>query len=152
VVQADQAHHGDVVADDDVAREHDVVGEDAVVADLCVVADVAVDHQEIAAADARQAVSAGWFGSDVDGDGFAEGVVVADVEFGGSTAVFFVLRCGADDGVGEEGVVLSDGGLVEDGDMGQEFAAGPDADIGPDHAERADVNIGGQIGLGINDG
>lgn len=152
VMQADQTHHGDIVADVDVSGEHDVVGKDAVVTDLGIMADVAVDHEEVSASDAGEAVATGWFGADVDSDGFAEGVVVADFESSGTAAVFFVLRGGADDGVGEECVVLADGGSVQDGDVGDEFAAGPDADIGADHAEGADVDVGGQFGLGINDG
>ncbi len=81
--------------------------EDAAVADAGVVTDVGVGHDEAVGADAGDATSA--FGAAGDGDVFADGVVVADLEASGLAGVFEVLRGDAETGEGEDAVVAADG-------------------------------------------
>ena len=51
---------------------------------------------------------------------------VADDQLGGLALEFLVLRGGADHGVGEEDVVLADGGAAQDGDVVEQAAAAVD--------------------------
>ena len=80
--------HG-VVADGNVSGERGVVGEDGVVADDAVVCKVAVRHNPVVVADAGFA-DAGYR-AEVEGGKFADGVAVADNQFGRLVAVFFIL-------------------------------------------------------------
>lgn len=88
----------------------------------------------------------------MDGDGFADVVVVADFEACESAAVFFVLRGGTDDAVGVEGVVAADGGMADEGDVVEEFAAGAEGDLGADDAEGPDLDVVGDRGTGVDGG
>src|SRR5207245_2169310 len=121
VVHAHAARHDDVVLADDVAGDHGVVGDHDIVPDLGVVADVGVDHVEAVVAHAGDA--AAFFGADVNGDGLAEDVGVADRQLGRLTFELLVLWGRADDRVGEEDVVLADGGAAQDGDVVEQPAA-----------------------------
>ena len=89
-----RAAHDDVVFDVDVPGEDDVVGEGGVVADDAVVRKVDVGHDPVAVAE--DSFADVLHGAAVEGDEFADGVVVADFEGGVFAAVFFVLRDGAE--------------------------------------------------------
>ena len=65
--------------------------------------------------------------------------------------VFLVLRGAADDGVGEEDVVAADGRVAEDRDAVEQPAAGADLHVRADHAERADLDVVGDLGLLVDD-
>src|SRR5713101_4910951 len=56
---------------------HRAIGEDAVIADEAIMRDVAIGHEVIAAADAGRP---GVGGAAMDGDAFAEDIVVADFQ------------------------------------------------------------------------
>jgi len=53
VVDADGAGHVHVVADDHVAGDHHVIGDGAVAAELHIMPEVAVDHEHVVIAHAR---------------------------------------------------------------------------------------------------
>ena len=68
------------------------------------------------------------------------------VELGGFALEFLILRGGSDDGVGEEDVVLADGGAAENGDVVEEPAAAVDFHIRADDAEGPDLDVLGDFG------
>src|SRR5436309_10131317 len=70
-----RAHRGPFF-DDYMASQSSGVGEDYVVADYAVMGNVAVGHDQRMAADAGQASA--LCGAAIDGDKFADGVVVTD--------------------------------------------------------------------------
>ena len=67
-----------------------IVGEDRPVAHLAIVRDMHVGHDPVVVADAGHARV--LYGSGVERTVFADGVAVADGQFGRLAAVFFVLR------------------------------------------------------------
>ena len=88
-------HRGERAQDHPVAHFHvpgnlRVVGEDGFVAHLAVVRQVGVGHHPIVVTQARDA--AGLNGAQIESAKLANGVAVADVQLGGFTGVFFVLR------------------------------------------------------------
>ena len=89
-----RATHDDVVFDVDVPGEDDVVGEGGVVANDAVMREVDIGHDPVAVAE--DGFADVLHGAAVEGDEFADGVVVADFEGGVFAAVFFVLRDGAE--------------------------------------------------------
>ena len=82
-----------MITDFDVAAESGVVGEDDTVADDAVVSDVGVGEEIAIGADAGDRRVGGGA---VEGDEFAEGVAVADLERGGFARVFKILGLLAD--------------------------------------------------------
>src|SRR5207249_3032812 len=114
-----------------------------------VVAEMGIDHQQVFAADARDA--AAFFRPDVNGDRFAEGISVADLQPRVPALVFQILRRGADDRVGEEDVSAADRRLPEDGDVVEQPAARADLHVRPDDAERPDLDVLGNLRFLIDD-
>jgi len=102
-----------VLFHDDVSRKCGTIYEHGVVADLAVVSDVRVGHDEGVVSDAGDA--AALFRASTDGDGFADDVVVADLEADVLSFEGDVLRFEAKGGKGEDAVVLADlSGPVDD--------------------------------------
>src|SRR5690606_38484968 len=97
-----------VVAHGDVAREGGVVREHAVVADDAIVRDVGVGQQPVAVADPGAA--AAFSGAPVQGDEFAEGVLLPDDQFDAFAPVLLVLRVAAHGDVADEPVARADPG------------------------------------------
>src|SRR5690348_6869882 len=84
-----RAHRGPFFHDD-VSAQSCGVGEDDVVADHAVMGNVRVGHDERVIADKGQASALG--GAAIDGDKFADSVVVADLEARRLAAVAYILR------------------------------------------------------------
>lgn len=83
------AAQDNVVADGNVACEWGVVGEDGMVADHAVMGEVAVGHNPVVVADTGFADTGDR--TEVERRKFADGVAVADNQFGRLVAVFFIL-------------------------------------------------------------
>jgi hypothetical protein len=135
---------GDVAGDGRSVDQHDVIFDEAVVAD------VGVGHDEQMAADFGEASA--FDGAAIDGDAFADFVVIADFEARGLVVVGDVLRSHADGGVGEKRIVVADFGWAFDGDVGAQAAVFSEFDVGADDAVGADVAGCGDFGAGVDDG
>lgn len=149
LMRAAETGDDDVVSDVDVAGEHGGVGQDVVVAELAIVGDVGVGEEEVVVPDGGGLAGAGGA---VEGDVFAEDVVVADDQAGGFAGVFQVLAFDADGGEGEKFVPRSDGRAAVDDDVGVQLAIGSEGDSGFDDAKRADVAGGVDFGFRGDDG
>ena len=136
------------VADRDVTRQGSIVGHDDVVAQVAVVGDVHAGHDPVVVADDR--LAAALRRAAAEGAQFADGVVVADHQFGILTGIFFVLRFLPDRGELVDPVVPADGGAARDHDVRTDPAAGPDGDVGTDDAEWPDLHVIPQPGSGID--
>ncbi len=100
------------------------------------------------------------FGAAGDGDVFADGVVVADLEASGFACVFEVLRGDAETGEGEDAVVAADGEVADvisaEDNVGDELAVVAESDVGADGAVRAyragcgDLSAFGDDGCGMD--
>lgn len=132
------------------AQQHPV-DEDDVVEDVAVVGHVGVRHQQVAVPDPSAAVF--LHGAAIDGDPFAELVVVPDEDTGLVAAgVALVLRLTADDAVRPEAVVRADRRLADDRHMTVEPAAVTDAGFGTDETERTDFDVVAKFGIRIDIG
>src|SRR5437899_2159195 len=82
------------------------------------------------------------WGAGGDGDGFADGVVVADLDAGGFAGVLEVLGGDADAGEGEDAVVAAHGEAADVSSpqnyVGDEFAVFAEDDVGAYGAPGAD--------------
>ena len=105
--------------------------------------DVRGDHEHAAVADARHA--AAGLGARVNGDVFAKDVAIADPDAGRRPAVFQVLRRGADHDEGEQLVAAAQLDVPGEGDVVVQPAARADHHVRPDHAERADLDVVGDL-------
>src|ERR1051325_1770242 len=76
--------------DDDVSTQSCRISQDDVVADHAVMGNMGVGHDERVIADTRQASALG--SATIDGDKFADSVVIADLEVRGFVLVAQVLR------------------------------------------------------------
>src|SRR5260370_33701014 len=108
-----RAHRGPFFHDD-VASQSCGVGENHVVADYAVMSDMGVGHDERVIADSGQA--AAFCGAAIDGDKFADGVVVADLEARGFVLIAQVWWGESDRGRRETAVARADfrGALCSD--------------------------------------
>ena len=89
-----------------VAGERRVVGEHALAADDAVVRDVRAGHEQVVAANARDALV--LHRAAMDRDALADHVAVADLETRRLAAIFLVLGIGADRGELEDPIALAD--------------------------------------------
>ena len=103
-----------------------------------------VGHDESVIADAGDA--AAFFSASTDGDGFADDVVVADLEADVLSFKGDVLWFEAESGKRKDAVVLADLCGAMNHDVGNEFAVFSEFNIGADHAIRADGAGGGDLG------
>ena len=138
-----------VVLDGHVARERGDVGHDDVVAQHAIVRDVAVGQDVVVRTDARDFAVAGGA---VDGDVFAEGVVVADFRARDAALPFQVLRLQPDAGERKNFILPAERRVAVNDDVRMQFAAVAERDVFADDAIRADFAAGADLRLGMNDG
>jgi hypothetical protein len=100
------------------------------------VSDVGVSHDEVVAADAGEASA--FDGAAIDGDEFADDIVVADFKSRGFAVVADVLRREADGRERKEVITRADFGRAFDGDVRDQFAAFAQFDVCGDGAVWAD--------------
>jgi hypothetical protein len=86
----------------------------------------------------------------VDGDGFADLVVVADLQAGRCAFVLEILRVIADRAVRVEDVVPADRRVTGEHNVGHQLVAAAQRDIRPDRAERSNLHIISKLRLGID--
>src|SRR5439155_14813150 len=113
------------------------IGQNDMVVDRAVMGDVAVGHDERVIADAGQASA--LCSAAIDGDKFADGVVVADFEARGFALVAQVLRGESDGGEWEEAIAGADLRRAFDYDVRNKFAVFAECDVRADGAVRADL-------------
>src|SRR3954466_19587 len=77
------------IFDDDVATQCGSVGHDYMISDCAIVSNVRVSHDEVVAADAGE--SSALYGATIDGDEFANKVVVADFKARGLAVIADIL-------------------------------------------------------------
>jgi hypothetical protein len=135
LVHGRESADGGPLFDGDVSGECGGVGHDDVVADEAVVSDMCVGHDEAMTADLREL--AAFDGAAMDGDVFADLVMVADLEASGFTFVGKILRAHADDGEREDAIVAAELCGSLEYDVGDEFAVLSHLNVGPDYAERS---------------
>jgi hypothetical protein len=87
----------------------------------------------------------------MNGDVFAELVVVPDDQPGGLTRVFEVLRCVPDDGTCVEPVAGADRGVAGQVDSGTEDIAGTEDNVFIDDGIGADRAAFAQLGTGMDE-
>src|ERR1700722_8131449 len=87
----------------------------------------------------------------MNGDELADAIAAPDVGFSALALILQILTRDAHGGIGKEGVVFSDPGWAFTIDVRHEARAGLDMHFGTDDAERADVGLGMNAGLGIYD-
>ena len=139
-----------VVFDGDVAGESGAIHEDVEIAELAVVPDVRVRHDEIVAADARDA--AAFYRAAIHRAEFVEFIVIADFDGNALAFVGEVLRIAADDSEGIDVVGAAQArGAVHDGVM-IEDAAVAELDFFADDSEGADFCVLADLRGGRNDG
>ena len=136
--------------DDDMASQSRGVGQDDVVADHAIMRNVAVGHDERAIADAGEASTLG--GAAIDGDKFADGVVVADFEARRFAFVTQVLRGESDRRKRKKAIARADFRGPFDGNMGYEFAILTEFNVRADGAIGADFAGPGNLGSAIENG
>ena len=105
-------------------------------AQRAIVRDVAVGQDVIVRADARDLAVAGRA---VDGDVFAEGVVVADFRARDAALPFQVLRLQSDAGEGKNFILLAQLRVAVNDDVRMQFAFVAQRDVFADDAIRADL-------------
>ena len=109
---------------------------DYVIADRAIVGDVRVSHDEVVAADAGE--TSAFDGTAIDGDEFANDVVVADFEARGLAVVADILRSEADGRKREESIMVADFRGTVNGNVRDQFAGFAEFDVCTDGAIRAD--------------
>ena len=105
---------------DDMASQSCGVGEDNVVADYAIVRNMRVGHDERVIADAGEAST--LCGAAIDGDKFADGVVVADFKARRFAFVTQVLRGESDRRKRKKAISRADRCGPFDGNVGDQFA------------------------------
>ena len=140
----------DIGADDGEVVDHYFTGDfggianDATITDFDVVGHVHTFHKQVVATH----YSAAFGGcAAVDGDVFADGVVVANLGCGFLALEFEVLRDGTDDSTGENDVVTAHARAAKQRNAVHQFVAVADDDIFVDIAERTDFAIIANDGL-----
>ena len=149
VVHRAQCSDGGPILDNDMATQGRSVGHDYVIADGAVVRDVGVGHNEVVAAEASQASA--FDGAAIDGDEFADDVVVADFEARGLAVVADILRREADGRKRKEVIMRPDFRGPIDRNVGDQFAGFAKFDVCADGAVRADLAGGVDFCSGIED-
>jgi hypothetical protein len=141
VHRAKRAHRGPFFHDD-MASQSCGVGEDNVVADHAVMGHVGVGHDQGVIADAGEASTLG--GAAIDGDKFADGVIVADFKARRFAFVTQVLRGESDRRKRKKAIARANRCGPFDGDMRDEFATFAEFDI------CANCAIGPNFAGGVN--
>src|SRR5947209_57286 len=113
--------------DGDVAAQRSAVHEHHVIANYAIVPHMRVGHDKQMASDFGEATT--FHGSAIEGDVFANLVVIADFQAGGLAAVRDILGRHADSGVGEKRVVGPDLRRAFDHDMRQQTAVFSEFDV-----------------------
>ena len=122
-----------------MARKLTGVGEDGLAADLAVVREVHVGHHPILVAQAR---GPGILRrAAVDGDVFADRIVVANLDPGRLARVLLVLRRRADRGEMPDAVAPPDARMAVEHHVSADPAALPHFDVLADHRIRANLDI-----------
>lgn len=139
-----------MIVDDYVPAERGRIRHDDVVSDLAIVRDVGVRHDEIMAAHTRK--STAFHRAPIDGDKFADSVVISYLETRGFAGVSQILRSQADRAEWKEAVVGADFGWAFSGYMRQQMASIPKLDMRSDHAIGADFATRSHPRAGIDNG
>ena len=140
VVHRTQRAHRSPILDDDMATQGRTVGHDYMIANRAIVGYVSVGHNQIVAADFRQASP--FCGATVNRDEFANDIVVANLEPRGLTFVTQVLRRESNGRKWKEAIARACFGRPFYGDVRDQFATFAQFDTGSDSAVRADLARG----------
>jgi len=149
LVHAGKAAEDDPFADVDVARKRGRIGEDRVIAHPAIMGDMGVGHEQVGATHVRDTATLGC--AAVEGDVFADGIAVADLQPGGFAVVFEILRGLTDRREGKDAIGLADAGGPAQDDVRTDAGAGGNLDLRADDAERADLDVIGDPRLGIDE-
>ena len=146
----DRNHPADdsVVFDGHVTRKGADVGHNDVIAEAIVMGDVAVSQDVVIRANRCHFAVAGRA---VDGDTFAEGIVVANFGSCDAALPFQILRLKADAGEGEDFVAASEFGMAIDNDMRMQAATGAQCYVFANRAIWSDFAIRANLCFGMND-
>lgn len=109
---------------------------------------VSADHQQVVVAYARDAATV--LSSNVDGDRFADGVVITNDQRGLFAAVFQILRFGPDGGVGPDRIAHAQTGPSYHRSMSNQMGPGSYGDVRTHIAEWANLCVVGNLGAGFN--
>ena len=112
---------------------------------MAIVRHMAIGHQKILVANARQHPAS--LGSPVNGDGLPDGVSVSDHNAARFSPVFQVLGRKSGGRKRIEEIVFSDRRVSIDDHMGQEAGSGADRDLSFQDTERSDINAWPQFNL-----
>lgn len=148
LVDSDHSTDGGFFFNGDVSSDGDVVCDRAVVCDGAVVAHVNKGHDVVTIPDYGFVTSSG---SPVDGDEFANKVVVSDFEECFLSRVFSVLGVSAEDGTLVDVITITEDGIGSDGDVGTEDASVTQNRFWFNDAKRPDLHILSDVGLGADD-
>src|SRR5436305_1983504 len=135
---------GYVTANSGPIHQHDVIANHAIVSHM------RVGHDKQMATDFGEATT--FHGSAIEGDVFANLVVIADFQAGGLAAVRDILGRHADRGVREKRLVAADHRRAVDHDMRQQTAGFSEFDIRADDAIGADLAGSWYLRARIDDG
>jgi hypothetical protein len=141
LVNRAQRAHDRPVFNGNVAAECGAVSQDYAISDHAVMRDVRVSHNQRVVADTRQPTP--FRGPAANGDGFADHVVVANLETGGLARVTQILGRHAHGRKRKKAVARADRGRPFDGYVGEQLTIFSDFDLGPDHTIWA--NLAGRM-------
>ncbi len=144
LVDADHSGDDGMIHDVGMAADLSHVGDNDFVSEVAVVRDMDARHEEVVAADSRDAELFGRRA--VNGATFAEGVSVADDGPGRFASIAEVLGVASDHAVGIEEVVVTDAGVSHHGDVIEKPASRSD------ECSRADDAVGSDLNAIIQDG
>ena len=134
--------NNDVPSQSRVARQNDVIALNAIVGDM------GVDQKKIVRTDDR---GVPVVGGAMDGDIFAEDVVIPDAKPSRSAFPFQVLGFAAQTGEGENLVALAKDGMAADDDVTLQFATRSEDGVFLDDTERSYLTALPQFCCGMND-
>jgi hypothetical protein len=139
VMNTGAAHHVHIISAGHVPRDHDIVGQHAIASELGIVTNMAVDHQQVVAANARATFPGG--GSDVDGDAFAKMIVVGNFNRSRLAVIFAILGWSANDDIRMKYIVATNSCSACENNVAQQLAASADGHFFAHAAERADFDV-----------
>lgn len=131
------------------AGEEGAIGDDDPVSDTAIVAEMTMGHEQVVGADPGGVVIS--IGA-MDGDMFAEGIVVADIDPGEAAMKAEVLGGAADDAAGGEHVTGAGGGGPGEVDMRADLTVFAEGNVGVDDGVGPHDHAGVQTGAGIDHG
>lgn len=121
-----------VILDDNMTAEGRGVCHDYIIPDLAIMRDVGISHDQVMAANTSYA--AAFYRSAVDGDKFANGVVISDLETCGFAGVSYVLWRETDRTKWKKAVIGTNFARPLEGDMRLKMAPFAEFDVRPDYA------------------